>query len=102
MYWDICHSALVISLSHQDLYTSKYTSVDVDILSLQLCINTFEGYECDCRHGYTLNEDHRTCGDLDECQLHNGGCEQKCMYESLNSQQDTIMSLEMWAEMLVR
>ncbi|XP_062552414.1 fibrillin-1-like isoform X2 [Armigeres subalbatus] len=34
---------------------------------------------CSCYHGFQLDEhDGRTCHDIDECSLHNGGCEQTC------------------------
>lgn len=33
----------------------------------QECIDTGSGYRCDCRAGYTINDDGKTCEDVDEC-----------------------------------
>ncbi|XP_048589810.1 signal peptide, CUB and EGF-like domain-containing protein 2 [Nematostella vectensis] len=34
--------------------------------------------ECDCNKGYKLNEDKKTCSDINECQVYNGGCDHNC------------------------
>jgi len=51
----------------------------------QTCINTDGGYECACMRGYTLNEDGKTCADINECannpcscQVDDGVCNATC------------------------
>lgn len=36
------------------------------------------GVRCRCRDGYRLNQDRRTCRDVDECRRNNGGCSDQC------------------------
>ena len=43
------------------------------------CNNTEGSFQCSCRQGYILQQDGRTCNDLDECVIQNGGCSQKCV-----------------------
>ncbi|KAF7287770.1 hypothetical protein GWI33_003404 [Rhynchophorus ferrugineus] len=41
------------------------------------CIDTPAGFRCECRMGYALTHDNRTCRDIDECQIE-GSCSQIC------------------------
>lgn len=55
----------------EDFYNENFC-VDVDECETpgtchQSCQNTYGGYRCYCRHGFKLNEDNRTCSDIDEC-----------------------------------
>eukprot|EP00794_Sanderia_malayensis_P007889 gene7889-8742_t len=43
----------------------------------QICINEKIGFKCSCRPGYQLEEDGRTCQDLNECSIL-GLCSQLC------------------------
>lgn len=43
-----------------------------------LCVNTLEGYYCQCRPGYRLNRKFN-CEDIDECVEAPGSCSQKCI-----------------------
>jgi hypothetical protein len=45
------------------------------------CQNTPGSYACQCKVGYALAMDLRTCVDVNECALANGGCEQTCTNE---------------------
>ncbi|XP_067672504.1 uncharacterized protein [Haliotis asinina] len=45
------------------------------------CMNTDGSFKCSCRAGYTLNADERTCDDVNECNVNNGGCNQVCANE---------------------
>lgn len=44
------------------------------------CVETPAGYYCECRKGYKLLSDNRTCEDIDECELP-GSCSQLCTNE---------------------
>lgn len=43
-----------------------------------LCVNTREGYHCQCRNGYRLTRKFN-CEDIDECVEAPGSCSQKCI-----------------------
>uniref|UniRef100_A0A8C0HB94 Matrilin 2 n=1 Tax=Chelonoidis abingdonii TaxID=106734 RepID=A0A8C0HB94_CHEAB len=45
----------------------------------QECVNTNDSYFCQCRHGFTLNPDKRTCKKINFCALGKHGCEQECV-----------------------
>lgn len=45
-----------------------------------LCIDTQAGYYCECRKGYKLLSDNRTCEDINECEIP-GSCSQLCTNE---------------------
>ena len=42
------------------------------------CQNTEGSFYCTCNEGYELSSDGYSCGDIDECQVSNGGCEFGC------------------------
>ncbi|XP_030748487.1 very low-density lipoprotein receptor-like isoform X1 [Sitophilus oryzae] len=44
------------------------------------CVDTPAGFRCECRHGYALTHDNRTCKDIDECEIE-GSCSQICHNE---------------------
>ncbi|XP_022211333.2 low-density lipoprotein receptor isoform X4 [Drosophila obscura] len=44
------------------------------------CVDLVVGYECECRKGYKLSGDKRTCVDIDECE-NPGVCSQMCINE---------------------
>ncbi|KAG5681484.1 hypothetical protein PVAND_010916 [Polypedilum vanderplanki] len=46
----------------------------------QLCVDTQAGYYCECRQGYKLSSDNRTCEDINECEIP-GSCSQLCTNE---------------------
>lgn len=46
----------------------------------QLCVDTQANYYCDCRKGYKLTSDNRTCEDINECEIP-GSCSQLCTNE---------------------
>ena len=43
------------------------------------CNDTDGSYTCDCRSGYRLSNDGKTCEDIDECLSENGGCAHSCI-----------------------
>ena len=43
------------------------------------CVNTEFAAECICHEGFELSNDGINCVDFDECQVNNGGCEDKCV-----------------------
>ncbi|XP_070201910.1 uncharacterized protein [Littorina saxatilis] len=45
----------------------------------QGCVDTVGSFYCTCGAGYQLLSDQRTCADLDECSLNNGGCDGICI-----------------------
>ncbi|CAH1121148.1 unnamed protein product [Ceutorhynchus assimilis] len=42
------------------------------------CVDTPAGFRCECRPGFALAADNRTCRDIDECQIE-GTCSQICI-----------------------
>eukprot|EP00062_Callorhinchus_milii_P010308 gi/632955011/ref/XP_007893261.1/ PREDICTED: matrilin-2 [Callorhinchus milii] len=44
-----------------------------------ICINTVGSYICQCKEGYVLNNDKKTCRRIDSCALGNHGCEHRCI-----------------------
>jgi hypothetical protein len=46
----------------------------------QLCVDTQAGFYCECRQGYKLSSDNRTCEDINECEIP-GSCSQLCTNE---------------------
>ena len=45
------------------------------------CLSCFASYQCECDRGFTLSEDKKSCSDIDECLVNNGGCSQLCVNE---------------------
>ena len=46
----------------------------------QICINVTQGYRCACKAGYRLQDDKRSCIDIDECSyFSSNNCTQKCV-----------------------
>ncbi|GFX78978.1 vitamin K-dependent protein S [Trichonephila clavipes] len=43
-----------------------------------ICSNTLGSAHCACPPGFELQEDQKTCSDIDECSLKNGGCDGIC------------------------
>ena len=43
------------------------------------CVNTEFDAECICHEGFELSDDGINCVDFDECQVNNGGCEDRCV-----------------------
>ncbi|XP_074651551.1 uncharacterized protein LOC141906210 [Tubulanus polymorphus] len=43
-----------------------------------LCIDQFPWFQCKCNPGYKLQEDGKTCLDVNECNMYNGGCTRTC------------------------
>ncbi|XP_077868960.1 cysteine-rich with EGF-like domain protein 2-A, partial [Saccoglossus kowalevskii] len=41
------------------------------------CVDITPGYDCTCHYGYLLNDDLRTCSDLDECETGTHNCSQE-------------------------
>ncbi|KXJ28184.1 multiple epidermal growth factor-like domains protein 6 [Exaiptasia diaphana] len=48
------------------------------------CVNTQGGYRCECFKGMAYVKRIKTCRDINECKVNNGGCAQRCinMYSS--------------------
>ncbi|XP_067017056.1 uncharacterized protein [Acropora muricata] len=44
----------------------------------QSCTNTYGGFRCSCVNGFRLASDGKTCLDIDECLIANGGCSHYC------------------------
>ncbi|XP_074622654.1 uncharacterized protein LOC141880949 [Acropora palmata] len=44
----------------------------------QSCTNTYGGFTCSCVNGFRLASDGKTCLDIDECSIANGGCSHYC------------------------
>uniref|UniRef100_A0A8C3QME9 Multiple epidermal growth factor-like domains protein 6 n=1 Tax=Cyanoderma ruficeps TaxID=181631 RepID=A0A8C3QME9_9PASS len=47
----------------------------------QGCVNTHGSFQCQCRAGFRLHADGRTCIVIDPCTSGNGGCSQICQNE---------------------
>ncbi|CAI8024249.1 Latent-transforming growth factor beta-binding protein 1, partial [Geodia barretti] len=69
------------------LATDNITCKDVDECQEQRglctkgteeCVNTPGSYSCSCMEGYEYKVDQNSCGDVDECRIMNGGCQQSC------------------------
>uniref|UniRef100_A0A6I8PAP8 Developmental arteries and neural crest EGF-like protein n=1 Tax=Ornithorhynchus anatinus TaxID=9258 RepID=A0A6I8PAP8_ORNAN len=45
----------------------------------QLCANVPGSYSCTCNPGFTLNEDGRSCQDMDECSFSEFLCQHECV-----------------------
>ena len=45
-----------------------------------ICVDTQAGFYCECRKGYKLLSDNRTCEDINECEIP-GSCSQLCTNE---------------------
>lgn len=43
------------------------------------CTNTAGSFHCSCPAGFYLGADGVTCHDINECQVNNGNCSQKCV-----------------------
>lgn len=57
-------------------FEGKYCQLDVNECASrnkceQTCVNTDGGYYCACQRGYQLNDDKRTCSDMNECKQTN-------------------------------
>ena len=45
----------------------------------QICTLDSNSYPtCKCRNGYSLSSDNKTCSDINECSINNGGCSDTC------------------------
>nr|XP_009935964.1 PREDICTED: multiple epidermal growth factor-like domains protein 6 [Opisthocomus hoazin] len=47
------------------------------------CVNTLGSYYCECKPGFRLHTDGRTCIAVHTCALNNGGCEHDCVQVTL-------------------
>ena len=45
----------------------------------QICTDTTSSFTCDCRTGYILASDGRTCQDINECTANTDNCQQLCV-----------------------
>ncbi|KAL4666835.1 hypothetical protein H8959_005524 [Pygathrix nigripes] len=45
----------------------------------QRCVNTLGSYLCECKPGFRLHTDSRTCLAINSCALGNGGCQHHCV-----------------------
>uniref|UniRef100_A0A8C4VN49 Matrilin 2 n=1 Tax=Gopherus evgoodei TaxID=1825980 RepID=A0A8C4VN49_9SAUR len=79
------HVFLVANFSQIETLTSAFqTKICAQDLCAthgcqQECVNTNDSYFCQCRHGFTLNPDKRTCKRINFCALVNHGCEHVCV-----------------------
>ena len=39
------------------------------------CVNTLEGYHCECDEGFVYEPTMHACDDVDECETNNGRCD---------------------------
>ena len=45
----------------------------------QICTLDSNSYPiCKCKNGYSLSSDNKTCSDVNECLINNGGCSDNC------------------------
>ncbi|CAB4012544.1 fibrillin-2-like isoform X1, partial [Paramuricea clavata] len=54
---------------------------ELDLPDCHTCTNIEGSYQCECNRGFTLSEDKKSCSDIDECLVNNGGCSQLCVNE---------------------
>uniref|UniRef100_A0A8C4VRZ1 Matrilin 2 n=1 Tax=Gopherus evgoodei TaxID=1825980 RepID=A0A8C4VRZ1_9SAUR len=81
------HVFLVANFSQIETLTSAFQTkiCGPDYCALQThgcqqeCVNTNDSYFCQCRHGFTLNPDKRTCKNKDFCKSVDHGCEHVCV-----------------------
>lgn len=43
------------------------------------CSNTVGSFKCLCEKGYLLDEDGKSCNEINECSENNGGCSDQCV-----------------------
>uniref|UniRef100_A0A8B9VAV0 Multiple EGF like domains 6 n=1 Tax=Anas zonorhyncha TaxID=75864 RepID=A0A8B9VAV0_9AVES len=51
------------------------------------CVNTLGSYYCECKPGFRLHTDGRTCIVVNSCAINNGGCEHDCVQVTLTQHQ---------------
>lgn len=58
---------LTVEIKIQNDQNSKFSIAGI---CDQRCRNTVGSYRCHCRDGFRLNQDNRTCSDINECEEH--------------------------------
>ena len=58
-----------------EVYKARFFSGDDDFCEMR-CENSFGSYSCTCPPGFELNDDKKTCREVDLC---NGQCEDECI-----------------------